>query len=165
MRGLLLAGRSLFFASCFVWLWAWVALSVRAFDRRWDVGLPAWSHAAGIPLLIAGGGLAIACILTFLWIGRGTPAPFDPPREFVAAGPYRLLRNPMYVGGWLMLVGFALQQRSLSMLGFSLCWLTVVHLLVVTLEEPGLRRRFGASYEVYCKRVPRWIPGRRRPPG
>lgn len=165
MRRVLLAVRSLVLATGFVWLWGWIALSVRAFDGRWRMGLPAWSRVAGIPLLIAGGGLGIACVLAFLWIGRGTPAPFDPPREFVAAGPYRLLRNPMYVGGWLMLLGFALQQGSLSMLVFSLCWLTVVHLLVVTLEEPGLRRRFGASYEAYCKRVPRWIPARRRPVG
>jgi len=158
MRSLLLAVRSLLFASCFIVFWAWVARSVRTFDPRWHVALPAWSHSAGIPLLVAGGALAVACILTFLLIGRGTPAPFDPPREFVAAGPYRFLRNPMYVGGWLMLVGFALQQRSLSMLVFSLCWIAVVHVLVVNLEEPGLRRRFGASYEAYCERVPPWIP-------
>jgi len=59
MRRVLLAVRSLVLATGFVWLWGWIALSVRAFDGRWRMGLPAWSHVAGIPLLIAGGGFPV----------------------------------------------------------------------------------------------------------
>src|SRR4051812_10453821 len=56
------------------------------------------AQAAGILLVVVGAALALWCILTFALSGRGTPAPFDPPRRLVVAGPYRLVRNPMYVG-------------------------------------------------------------------
>src|SRR5882762_1747826 len=55
-------------------------------------------HGVAIALVVLGGALAIWCILTFALVGKGTPAPFDPPRQLVAAGPYRWVRNPMYIG-------------------------------------------------------------------
>lgn len=72
--------------------------------ERWGMIRPA--HIGAIELLgvvvgVAGGALAIWCILTFAVIGRGTPAPFDPPRRLVIAGPYRYVRNPMYLGAVL----------------------------------------------------------------
>ena len=108
--------------------------------------------------MVAGGLLGLSCVLTFIVRGQGTHAPFDPPKEFVAVGPYRYVRNPMYLGGWVLLFGLALYQRSVTILVFSLLWIAVVHLLLVKLEEPGLRRRFGASFNDYCGRVPRWLP-------
>jgi protein-S-isoprenylcysteine O-methyltransferase Ste14 len=68
--------------------------------------LPEWTRALGIALLAAGGTLALACITTFVTRGEGTPAPLDPPRKFVAAGPYKFVGNPMYIGGCIMLFGF-----------------------------------------------------------
>src|SRR3989449_4919136 len=56
-------------------------------------------------VIVAGAALAIASILTFAFIGKGTPAPFDPPRKLVIAGPYRWVRNPMYIGAGLVLLG------------------------------------------------------------
>src|SRR5213594_1218289 len=59
-------------------------------------------------IIVAGAALAIASILTFVFIGKGTPAPFDPPRKLVVAGPYRWVRNPMYIGAGLVLLGAAM---------------------------------------------------------
>ena len=76
----------------------------------------------------------------------------------MAAGPYKVVRNPMYLGSLSLLIGFALYQRSESILLFSVAWLFLAHLFVVHYEEPTLRGKFGAAYDAYCKSVPRWIP-------
>jgi len=158
MKTLFVAVRTLFFAACFIWLWAWVALSVRVYDRQ---ALPELTSGAGAMLMVFGGALVASCLLAFVIRGQGTPAPFDPPEVFVAVGPYRYVRNPMYLGAWMLLTGGGLYLRSVSMLIFAMAWILVVHLFVVAFEEPGLRRSFGATYQAYCQKVHRWIP---RPP-
>jgi Phospholipid methyltransferase len=65
----------------------------------------------GALLGASGAALALTCILTFVFVGRGTPAPFDPPRRLVIRGPYRLVRNPMYLSAGLALAGAALFYR------------------------------------------------------
>ena len=112
----------------------------------------------GIVLLTCGGVLALTCISLFVVRGRGTPAPFDPPRVFVAVGPYTLVRNPMYVGGWLMLAGLGLWLRSPAIVLFSTLWLAAAHLFVVMYEERTLRKTFDGSYERYVQTVLRWLP-------
>jgi protein-S-isoprenylcysteine O-methyltransferase Ste14 len=103
--------------------------------------------------------LALSCIFTFAWIGRGTPAPFDPPRRLVVRGPYRFVRNPMYVGAGLALGGAALFYESAPLLVYGATFLLIAHLFVLWYEEPTLRRTFGPDYEAYCRRVGRWWPG------
>ena len=158
MRTLFIALRAVVFASAFVLLWGWLALRIRTLDRSVGLMLPARTAMPGIIVIMVGGILALTCIGMFVVRGRGTPAIFDAPRVFVAVGPYRYVRNPMYIGGWLVLSGFGLYQRSVSILLFGALCLVLVHLFVVFFEEPGLRRRFGASYGDYCNAVPRWIP-------
>lgn len=109
--------------------------------------------AAGVPLIAT-------CVGLFAIKGKGTPAPFDRPRTFVAFGPYRAVRNPMYVGGWLTLAGAALLARSSGILSLSLAALGAGHLFVVLWEEPTLAAKFGAPYEQYRAPVSRWIPTR-----
>ena len=117
-------------------------------------------QAAGVVVALVGAALALSCVLTFALVGRGTPAPFDPPRRLVVRGPYRIVRNPMYVGADLALAGAALFYRSLPLLIYAgLFWLTA-HLFVVRYEEPTLRRAFGKEYESYCQGVGRWWPKR-----
>jgi protein-S-isoprenylcysteine O-methyltransferase Ste14 len=113
---------------------------------------------AGLILAAAGGALALWCVLTFAVVGRGTPAPFDPPRRLVARGPYAVVRNPMYIGAGLALVGASLFYQSLPLLGYAGAFFVATHLFVVLYEEPTLRASFGPDYESYCRRVRRWLP-------
>jgi protein-S-isoprenylcysteine O-methyltransferase Ste14 len=108
---------------------------------------------------ITGAAIAVWCILTFATIGKGTPAPFDPPQKLVIEGPYRFVRNPMYVGASLALTGAAIFYQSWFLFSYAAFFFLVSHLFVVFYEEPVLRRTFGDDYEVYCNKVKRWWPG------
>jgi len=113
---------------------------------------------AAITVVVAGGALALWCILTFTVVGHGTPAPFDPPRRLVIRGPYRYVRNPMYLGAALALCGAALFYRSIPLFGYAGVFLLVTHAFVVWYEEPTLAGLFGADYDAYRARVGRWLP-------
>ncbi len=119
------------------------------------------------PLEWLGGALALLGIvpmawsfLAFVFRGRGTPAPFDPPRRLVVSGPYRFVRNPMYLGATLSLLGAALFYSSPWLLAYVGAFTLWAHLFVVLYEEPRLRRTFGDEYAAYAARVRRWLPGR-----
>jgi protein-S-isoprenylcysteine O-methyltransferase Ste14 len=161
MKTLFIALRAAIFATGFILLWGWVALSLHhRYGNTLGFALSGWTPALGIALMAAGGTLAFACVATFVARGEGTPAPFDPPRKFVAVGPYRFVRNPMYIGGFIVLLGFGLYEQSLAILLFTLPWLLLAHLFVILYEEPHLRHLFGTPYEVYCRSVRRWLPRR-----
>ena len=98
------------------------------------------------------------CTSDFISYGRGTPNPLDPPKSLVARGPYRVVRNPMYVGVGSVLLGEVLLFGSTTLLVYAVVVLLGFHLFVTLYEEPTLKRRFGSSYEDYCRAVPRWIP-------
>ena len=122
--------------------------------QRWE-----WAQAAGLVMGVLGVALALWCVLAFATLGRGTPAPFDPPRRLVVRGPYRYVRNPMYIGAAVALGGAALYYRSLPLAGYVALFLLVTHFFVLLYEEPTLKRLFGAEYEEYCRRARRWRPG------
>ena len=150
--------RAALYSSAFVLLWAWLAASVQPLDARLPFLIPAWARPLGWPLVLMGALLALWCIATFVARGRGTPAPFDPPREFVAAGPYRYVRNPMYIGGFGVLLGAGLILRSPSIVGLAFLFLLLTHLLVLLYEEPSLTSRFDGPYLQYKSSVHRWLP-------
>ncbi len=159
MKTLFIALRSAVFSTGFVFGWGWVAWIVHLrYDSTLGFALPGWTRAPGIVLLVAGGILALACITTFFIRGEGTPAPFDPPRKFVAVGPYKFVRNPMYIGGFTLLLGFGLYEQSAAILVFAVPWLVLAHLFVIFYEEPRLRATFGPPYDAYCRSVRRWLP-------
>src|SRR5438046_6845015 len=60
---------------------------------------------AGMIMVTIGAVIAVGCVLTFVFVGDGTPAPFDPPRKLVIRGPYHLVRMPLYIGDGMTLVG------------------------------------------------------------
>jgi protein-S-isoprenylcysteine O-methyltransferase Ste14 len=115
-------------------------------------------QVAAIIVTTAGAALCFWCLATFVLAGRGTPAPFDAPRRLVIRGPYRVVRNPMYVGGGIVLAGVALFYRSLAVLAYAALFILAFHIFVVFYEERVLRRRFGEDYEAYLQRVGRWLP-------
>jgi len=110
--------------------------------------------------LVIAMGLALAtwCFYGFATRGRGTPAPWDPPQHLVTTRPYRHVRNPMYMGILLILVGEAVLFGSLVLLAWAIVVAAGFHLAVTRYEEPGLRERFGPEYELYLAEVPRWLP-------
>jgi protein-S-isoprenylcysteine O-methyltransferase Ste14 len=119
--------------------------------------------AAAVPLML---GLAIylRCLWEFAARGRGIPAPVDHPKQLVVTGLYQYVRNPMYVGVLLFLLGEALFFGSWTFLFYAIGWLLFVHCNVLWYEEPNLSRKFGRSYEHYMAAVNRWMPGKRYQP-
>jgi protein-S-isoprenylcysteine O-methyltransferase Ste14 len=115
-------------------------------------------QSAGMIVGAAGAALALSCIVAFALVGKGTPAPFDPPRRLVVQGPYRFVRNPMYIGAGLAMAGAALFYRSFALLGYIGVFFLVTHLFVAGYEEPTLGRTFGEDYKAYCDKVGRWWP-------
>ncbi len=160
MRMVFLSIRAITFAAGFIYLWAWAAWSVRRLDHNMKLAFPEWLAGVSVILMASGALLAAACVAAFVAKGRGTPAPFDPPQRFVAAGPYRWVRNPMYIGGIAMLAGFGLYEGSPSILALAAAAFLIAHLMVVLYEERTLAANFGSEYQEYCGRVPRWIPRR-----
>jgi protein-S-isoprenylcysteine O-methyltransferase Ste14 len=110
------------------------------------------------PLWLIGSMILLWSFWNFLHEGRGTPAPMDPPKELVATGFYRYVRNPMYVGIFLILLGHFLWFKFLWLAVYLGITFLIVHLFVTAYEEPTLRRKFGSTYEEYLQNVPRWIP-------
>jgi len=115
-------------------------------------------QASGLGLLLVGLALFIASLRRFATEGRGTLAPWDPPRELVVRGPYRFGRNPMISGVLLVLVGEGLVLRSRAHLLWAGLFLAINALYIPLLEEPMLERRFGERYREYCRHVPRLVP-------
>jgi protein-S-isoprenylcysteine O-methyltransferase Ste14 len=110
-----------------------------------------------------GGGICVAGLALHAWsnvsLARGErrgPA----ASELVTDGPFRYVRNPMYLAGITLLLGVGLLYPTWRAkdLVLPLLLLGYFQVIVVRIEEPALRRHFGTTYEEYCKRVPRWIP-------
>ena len=116
----------------------------------------------GFAPVVVGSVFLLLSGLDFARKGRGTPAPIDAPKFLVTSNLYRVVRNPMYVGVVMVLAGEALLFQSFVVLRYAtVVWLGF-HLFVILYEEPTLRGKFGADYEEYCRRVPRWVPNPRR---
>jgi len=158
MKTLFIALRAALWGALFFLLWAALAAAVRPFDARLPFGIPEGLAPVGWALALGGGALVLACVGTFVGTGRGTAAPFDPPRVFVASGPYRYVRNPMYLGAATLLAGYGLVRRSPSVVLLAPVLLLAAHVFVVLVEEPGLAERFGESYRRYKAAVRRWRP-------
>jgi protein-S-isoprenylcysteine O-methyltransferase Ste14 len=130
---------------------------------RWSpTRITSWGlaqFAALIPMVL-GAAILIYSIWSFALQGRGTLSPLDPPRNLVVTGLYRYVRNPMYVGVLMILLGEALWFESNALFAYAIGWFVVVNLVILLYEEPDLRQRYGASYERYCRSVGRWLPGR-----
>ena len=110
------------------------------------------------PLWLMGGIILLWSFWNFLKEGRGTPAPIDPPKELVATGFYRYVRNPMYVAVLSIIIGHFLWFGYWNLLIYAIVVFVAFNTFVAYYEEPTLKRKFGAAYEEYLKRVPRWIP-------
>jgi protein-S-isoprenylcysteine O-methyltransferase Ste14 len=123
-------------------------------------GGPIWARVLAVPAFAAGVTLFIRCVVDFAVVGRGTPVPIDAPRVLVVTGPYRYVRNPMYLGILLVLVGWTLWTSAPAFLWYLPVVAVGFHLFVVLVEEPLLTRKFGAGYLDYRQATRRWVPRR-----
>lgn len=110
------------------------------------------------PLWLFGGIVLLWSFWNFLREGRGTPAPIDAPKELVAVGFYRYVRNPMYVGILAMILGHFLWFGYWNLLVYAVVVFVTFYIFVTFYEEPTLKKKFGSAYEEYLKQVPGWIP-------
>ncbi len=111
-----------------------------------------------IPLWLMGSVIILRCFWDFTFRGRGTPLPADPPKELVVTGFYRYVRNPIYIGAFLIFLAHFLWFGYWNLLLYAVLSFIGVHLFIISYEEPNLKRKFGTAYEEYLKHVPRWIP-------
>jgi protein-S-isoprenylcysteine O-methyltransferase Ste14 len=157
-RASAVAGSIAFFVAAPVTVAVWVPYLLTG----WRCEAPFFGLAAtrivGVALAMIGLAALLDCFRRFALEGVGTPAPVAPPRELVVSGPYRYVRNPMYVAVVGIVVGQAILFGSRRLLAYAFgIWLPA-HLFVMLYEEPTLAARFGASYQTYRANVRRWWP-------
>jgi len=111
----------------------------------------------GVLSWIIGGLIVTWCVMAFFKIGKGTPSPTDPPTVLVTSGLYRWTRNPIYVGGLLIVLGHYLYSQSWILLAYLALVSLLFHCVVIFYEEPHMHRQFDEAYKQYCKQVPRWF--------
>ena len=97
-----------------------------------------------------------AAMLNFRRAGTSM-VPMNPTTALVTSGPYRLSRNPMYLGMASLCVAFALAFGVIWALAFLPAVLMIVDRLVIAREERYLERKFGQDYRDYKARVRRWL--------
>lgn len=121
-----------------------------------------WSDFRPIALLplVVGAFLLLWCVRDFYVTGKGTLAPWSPPRNLVMVGLYRWSRNPMYLAVFLILLGWAIGFGTQGLWFYAFAMLLIFQLRVVLFEEPWLARRHGDDWLRYEAQVPRWL-GRR----
>jgi protein-S-isoprenylcysteine O-methyltransferase Ste14 len=125
------------------------------------LGWPRWQYVAldalGAVLIVSGIGVCHYCASLFRSLGQGTPVPIEPPKNLIDSGLFRFSRNPMYVAYVAIGVGIFLVWGHAALLLYPLALLVLAQIYLVKLEEPRLAERFGAEYQEYCQRVPRWL--------
>lgn len=125
-------------------------------DMRWHANAPAtWMGAV---VAVTGAAIYLRCAWEFAVIGLGTPAPIAPTKFLVTTALHRYVRNPIYIGVALLILGESVIFRSLHLFLYAAAMVAIAHLFVILYEEPTLRRQFGESYEEYLRTVPRWVP-------
>jgi protein-S-isoprenylcysteine O-methyltransferase Ste14 len=117
-----------------------------------------FAQIAGLGLLLIGLWLFVSSLRRFAGDGKGTLAPWDPPRHLVIRGPYRYVRNPMISGVVFVLFGEALMLLSGPHIQWALIFLVVNFIYIPLFEEQQLKKRFGQAYIEYCRHVPRLVP-------
>jgi protein-S-isoprenylcysteine O-methyltransferase Ste14 len=131
---------------------------------RWRAGAvyPMPVRATGAVMTAVGSAALLGAFAQFALEGRGTPAPPAPTEQLVVRGPYRYVRNPMYLAVLAVITGQALLVGRPVLLGYAALVGATFVAFVSGYEQPALARRYGAQYEAYRRAVPGWWP--RLPP-
>lgn len=129
----------------------------RWIEKAWEIKNN-FQFVAGVVIGLTGLTIMLVCILSFIRIGKGTLAPWSPPKNFVAVGLYRYVRNPMILGVLTVLLGEAILFNSLPILKWIGVFFIINTIYFFVFEEPQLEGRFGEAYRTYKKQVNRWLP-------
>lgn len=158
-------------------LWGKSLLNAVLFLALFMVGLPWLAHrllaltlpipagprvVSAVVLAVTGVAIWLGCLDSFSRYGKGTPLAMDAPRYLVTGGLFAFMRNPIMAAELLVIWAEALYFASGGIALYAMTISLVAHLLVVYVEEPELRERFGVRYDEYCHNVPRWLPRRCR---
>ena len=146
---------ALLFFGVFMVALPWVAHTLLPAILPVPFGIRTWGGGGLFAIGVAGW---IACLDAFSRQGRGTPLPTDAPSRLVTKGLFSVVRNPIIASELIVIWGEALYAASAGIALYAVAITVGAHLIVVRVEEPVLRKRFGESYEVYCQKVPRWFP-------
>lgn len=144
-----------------VWIGiGWLIRFLRPLDAALKIELPIWVEVPGIIMVLVGAAGVLVCgaILSRCGIGTLRGEEWHLPRDFLAWGPFRFVRNPMSLSAVVLLLGIALWYRSGVAVAVAAVLFLLFHAVIVWIEEPGLERRFGESYREYKRNVPRWLP-------
>jgi protein-S-isoprenylcysteine O-methyltransferase Ste14 len=132
----------------------------KSFNPGWN--LSGWSlvlpYLIGLALIGIGMLLLISTVRLFANRGKGTLAPWDPPKHLVIEGPYRYVRNPMHSGVFITLYGEGLLLGSIPILVFVTVAFVFHWFYIPLMEERWLKEKFGEGYLAYKRNVPAWIP-------
>ena len=141
---------------------------LRAYSKLFDIGIFKYF---GLLIITIGIILYSMSVLSFLLKGKGTPAIWfakhlkfligEEPIKLVSSGLYKRSRNPMYLGVLNIALGQALFFESTANLIYTGVLTVFFHVIVVLLEEPHLKKKYGQKYVDYTKQVSRWF-GRRK---
>jgi protein-S-isoprenylcysteine O-methyltransferase Ste14 len=133
---------------------------------HWQPGTPPWPvlvRAIGVALIAVGGIVLVWGFVRFATEGVGVPVPTEPTsRQLTIGGPYRYLRNPLYLAIALAITGQGLLLSRPVLLVYAAVLLAAFVAFVHWYEEPSLARRFGDQYQTYRNQVPGWWPRLRR---
>ena len=116
------------------------------------------ARVAGVLLIAAGVVVVVQCFVTFVRDGIGTPSPLAPTAHLIVRGPYRHVRNPMYVATATIIAGEGLLLAQPILLACAVLYVGALSVLVRRSEQPHMRARFGTEYDEYCAAVPAWLP-------
>jgi protein-S-isoprenylcysteine O-methyltransferase Ste14 len=150
---------ALLFFAIFMVVLPWLAHRLLPLALPIPVPLRTWLAGA---LTLVGVAAWIACLDAFSRHGGGTPLPVDAPRRLVTRRLFAVVRNPIMAAELLVIWAVALYVASLGVALYAIAISVGAQLMVLHVEEPELRKRFGESYEDYCRNVPRWFPKLRR---
>lgn len=127
-------------------------------DALIGISVPSWIRFVGLSVIVLSGALSYSSFWLFMTRGKATALPTDAPTKMLVFGPYRYVRNPMYIGNIGMVFGSAMFFRSPGILAYAIALCMLTHLYVVLHEEPRLLVKFGNDYQTYRTAVRRWWP-------
>jgi protein-S-isoprenylcysteine O-methyltransferase Ste14 len=117
-----------------------------------------WPGMVAGAALVAAGVQRLYTFARYVTDGLGTPAPAAPTERLVVGGLNRYVRNPMYVSVVITIVGQSLILAKPVLLAYAATVFAAHAAFTRWYEEPFLAHRFGAQYDAYRQRVPRWVP-------